>query len=311
MSVPLEIKEATQELSTIIDFVRWVVSNLNQHDLSYGHGTENSWDEAFSLVLSSLHLPPDVDKSIYQAVLTQRERKILAEQLSRRLVERVPVPYLVNEAWFAGLNFYVDERVIIPRSPVAELIETEFSPWVQPHAVDRILDLCTGSGCIAISCALAFPNAQVDAVDISEDALNVAQTNVERYECEENVHLVHSDLFDNLIPQQYDIIISNPPYVSEEEMQSLPAEYMHEPKIALAAGEQGLDIVQRILAHAHEYLAPGGILVVEVGYTQHAVEAMYPHLPFTWLQFERGGEGVFLLTAEEIAEHSQIFRQGF
>ncbi|MAZ43997.1 MAG: 50S ribosomal protein L3 N(5)-glutamine methyltransferase [Legionellales bacterium] len=307
MSTIVDIKEATSEMITVIDLVRWIVSHMNQHDLSYGHGTENSWDEAVNLVLSSLHLPPDVDKCILEAKVTQRERKILAEQLSRRLKERVPVPYLVNEAWFAGLNFYVDERVIIPRSPIAELIESEFTPWVQPQSVSRILDLCCGSACIGISCALAFPDAQVDAVDISPDALAVAQINLERYECDDNLRLVESDLFNALEPAQYDIIISNPPYVSQPEMDELPAEYLHEPRLALEAGDQGLDIVQRILAEAHKYLAPGGVLIVEVGYTQNAVEDMYPHLPFTWLQFERGGEGVFLLTAEELAEHSHIF----
>ena len=304
MSILVDPKEANTELSTVIDLIRWVVSHLNQHDLSYGHGTENSWDEGFSLVLASLHLPPGVDQSIYHAKVTQRERKKLADQLTRRLKERVPVPYLVNEAWFAGLNFYVDERVIIPRSPLAEMIDVGFEPWVQGDAVENILDLCTGSGCIGISCALAFPNAHVDAVDISEEALAVAQVNVDRYQAQDNVSLLKSDVFEQLPIKAYDLIVSNPPYVSEDEMSELPEEYLHEPTLALVAGDQGLDIVQRILAKAHQYLAPGGVLIVEVGLTQDAVESMYPHIPFTWLQFENGGEGVFLLTAEELEEHA-------
>jgi len=208
----------------------------------------------------------------------------------------------VNEAWFAGLNFYVDQRVIIPRSPIGELIDAGFSPWVEETKVKRILDLGTGSGCIAITAALAFPNAQVDAIDIKAEALAVAKINIERYEAQSQVHLIQSDVFEQLAPQQYDIIISNPPYVATEEYASLPTEYQHEPKSALEAGIDGLAIVERILIDASNYLAPKGILVIEVGPIQELLEAKYPNVPFTWLQFEKGGEGVFLLTADELQE---------
>lgn len=303
MSHIFDPKEALEEMSTLMDMIRWAVTQFNQYDLSYGHGTENSWDEAVNLILSSLHLPPDVDKEVMHAKLTLRERKILLSQLERRVKERVPVPYLVQEAWFAGLNFYVDERVIIPRSPLAELIEEDFSPWVDASGVGRILDLCTGSACIAVSCALNFPQAMVDAVDISEEALAVAKINVERYDAD-NVRLIASDMFKNISEERYDIIITNPPYVSNEEVSQLPTEYTHEPTLALASGDDGLDAVRQILREAEKHLTPHGVLIVEVGYTQEMVEACYPEVPFTWLQFEQGGEGVFLLTAEELREHS-------
>jgi len=295
--------EAIQELDTIRDFVRWGVTQFNQAELVYGHGTDNAWDEAVNLILTLLSLPPDIDTSILDAKVLLSEKKIIVEKIKKRVEERTPVPYLVNESWFAGLNFYVDERVIIPRSPIAELLDEEFSPWVDGNDVQNILDLCTGSGCIAISAALVFPQAQIDAVDISPDALAVAQINVERFGLEDSVHLVQSDLFSQIQAKRYDIIISNPPYVTQLEYNALPKEYIHEPRQALFGGEDGLAFVRRILEQAHEYLTSTGILIVEIGFAQEKLEAEFPSIPFTWLQFERGGEGVFLLTAEELREH--------
>jgi ribosomal protein L3 glutamine methyltransferase len=306
MNAEIPMNEALQELNTVRDFIRWGVSQFIQAELVYGHGTENSWDESVNLVLTSLHLPPDIDNNVLDATLLSQEKQIIVERIKRRIDERIPVPYLVNEAWFAGLNFYVDKRVVIPRSPIAELLEDELSPWVEEDQVENILDLCTGSACIAITAAITFPNAEVDAVDTSADALEVAKINVERFGVEENVHLIQSNLFEKLDKKRYDIIISNPPYVTRSEYKSLPQEYYHEPKIALEAGVDGLDIVKMILAHAEEHLTPTGILIVEVGAAQDLLEGYYPGVPFTWLQFEKGGEGVFLLTAEELKEYRHL-----
>lgn len=309
MSDGINTNEAIQEMVTIRDFIRWAVTQFNQADLVYGHGTDNGWDEAVNLILTTLNLPPDIDTNVLDAKLTHVEKGIISERVKRRVEERIPVPYLVNEAWFAGYNFYVDERVVIPRSPIAELLENEFSPWVEEGNVQSILDLCTGSGCIAISAAFTFPDASVDAVDISANALEVAKINVERFGLEENVHLIQSDLFTALAGKQYDIIISNPPYVSKSEYDALPPEYAHEPQQALTCGEEGLEIIRRILAQAENYLTATGILIVEVGFSQEALEAHFPGVPFTWLQFEQGGEGVFLLTADELREFRHLIMQ--
>lgn len=306
MTETVDTTEAIQEMVTIRDFIRWAVTQFNQASLVYGHGTDNGWDEAVNLVLTLLHLPPDTDVNVLDAKLAQREKVAIAECIKKRVEERIPVPYLVSEAWFAGLNFYVDQRVLIPRSPIAELIEDEFSPWVEENSIQYILDLCTGSGCIAISTAMVFPDAVVDAVDISPDALEVAKINVERFGLEESVHLIESNLFSALKGKRYDIIVSNPPYAGQAEYGTLPLEYSHEPFQALVSGEDGLDIVRQILAQAEHYLTPKGILIVEVGFTQELLEAEYPGVPFTWLQFDKGGEGVFLLTAEELREYSHL-----
>lgn len=299
----VNIEEATQEMVTVRDFIRWGTSLFNEHELIYGHGTDNAWDEAMNLVLTSLHLPPDIDTTVLDAKLAAREKKLIAYRIKRRVEEHIPVPYLVNEAWFAGLNFYVDERVLIPRSPIAELLEVSFRPWVEEGSIQSVLDLCTGSGCIAVSAAFTFPDAEIDAVDINEDALSVAKINVDRFGLEDNVHLIQSDLFEGLENKTYDLIISNPPYVGQMEYDALQAEYQREPKLALLCGEEGLEIVSRILAQALSHLTPTGILVVEVGFTQERLEQKFPGVPFTWLQFEQGGEGVFLLTAQELKEY--------
>jgi len=288
------------ELKTIADFLRLGLTQANQVELWYGHGTDNAWDEMLALVLGSLKLPLDVDPILLQARLTKSEKIFLATQLKKRLVDKIPVPYLTNEAYFAGQSFYVDERVLIPRSPLAELIEQRFNPWLEETDVSQILDLCTGSGCIAISCAYAFPEANVDAVDISPDALNVAKMNVKRHDLENSVKLIQSNLWQNVPNKRYDVIVSNPPYVSHEEMKTLPAEYRHEPTLALEANNKGLEIVESILAHAKDYLTQHGLLVVEVGNTEAALVEAYPDLPFLWLEFERGGQGVFVLTADQL-----------
>lgn len=294
------IESAVIELHTFRDLVRWGVSQFIVAKLYYGHGTDNPWDEASWLALHCLHLSPaDIDR-IADANLLASERRAIAKLLFRRIRERKPAAYLTKEAWFAGLSFYVDERVIVPRSPFAELIDKQFEPWIQPEEVGRILDLCTGSACIAIACALAFPDIPVDAVDLSEDAIAVAQINVEKHQVADQVNLITSDLFTKLKGQKYDLIVSNPPYVGEAEWQSLPAEYHQEPHMALVAEDNGIAIASKIIHEAADYLTDHGVLIVEVGNSAPLIAETFPDLPFVWLEFERGGEGVFLLTAEQL-----------
>ena len=302
MQMGIHTEEAVKSFKTIRDFIRWGYSLFNEHNLCYGHGTDNSWDEIIHLVYATLHFSPDSDQDLFDAVLLESEKKLISERIQLRIEKRIPVSYLTNQAWFCGLSFYVDERVIIPRSPMAELIEAEFSPWVELGKVTKILDLCTGSGCIAIACSANFPDAEVDAVDISPEALAVAKKNITKYHLEETVNLIQSDLFHNLPRKQYDVIISNPPYVPESVYNNLPEEYRHEPTLALTAGQDGLKAVDEILKKAGQYLSPHGILIVEVGELQALVEATYPTIPFTWLQFEHGEDGVFLLTAQELSD---------
>lgn len=296
------IKE-TDELITILDFLRFSLSCAIEAQLYYGHGTDNAWDDMRSLILRSLSLPYDADLMLLNARLTTTERKHLCQQLEKRIHQRVPVPYLIKEAYFYDLPFYVDERVLIPRSPIAELIHEQFSPWIEEDSVHNILDLCTGSGCIAIACCYAFPEAQVDAVDISSEALAVAEINKERLEVEDQLTLIESDCFNQVPAKQYDIIVSNPPYVGKEEMQTLPDEYRHEPVLALETSKNGLAIVEKILKSASAYLSDHGILVVEVGNSDEALCEAYPLVPFTWLEMSQGGHGVFLLTKQQLVEH--------
>lgn len=300
---------ALPELVTILDVVRYTITQMARAEVFLGHGTDNYWDEALQLVLGALEIPPQSEAKILDARLTAAEKTHLAALIERRVVGRVPTPYLIKKAYFAGLCFYIDERALIPRSPIAELIEEGFSPWVEVPQVLRILDMCTGSGCLAITLSEVFPEALVHAVDLSADALAVAAINVDRFGLQDKVQCIQSDLFAALPSEPYDIIVSNPPYLSGEIYQGLPEEYGHEPKQALWAAEQGLALVVRLLREAANYLNPKGILVVEVGEAQPALEARFPRVPFTWLQFERGGEGVFLLTAEELRESASDFAE--
>lgn len=303
------MEQETAVLETIRDFTRWGASRFNEEGLFFGHGTDNALDEAAALVLFVLHLSDGIPEGYLGARLTADEKEQVLALFRRRIDERLPLAYLTNRARFAGLEFYVDEQVLVPRSPIAELIESGFEPWLQPEGVGRVLDLCTGSGCIAIGCAYAFPDASVDAVDLSSGALEVARVNVVRHQLEERVEPIGSDLFDELKGRRYDLIVSNPPYVSRDEYHQLPDEYHREPAIGLEAGGDGLDLVARILQEAPEHLERGGILVVEVGSSAEALMAHYPEVPFLWLDFERGGDGVFLLTAEQLTEYQPVFRE--
>jgi ribosomal protein L3 glutamine methyltransferase len=293
--------DVLSSLHTLRDFIRWGASRMNEAGLHFGHGTDNALDEAAALVLHALRLPPDLQTEYLQSSLTLAEKQAILHLLERRLVERKPAAYLTQCAWFMGLPFHVDERVLIPRSPLAELIERQFAPWLpDSRKVEHILDLGTGSGCLGIACAYAFPDAQVDLVDISADALEVASRNVAEHGLEEQIEVIQSDLFSALKGRRYDLIISNPPYVALEELEALPAEYRHEPRLGLAAGVAGLDVVLEILQQAEDFLNRDGLLVVEVGNAQYALCEALPDVPFTWLEFERGGQGVFLLNAAQV-----------
>jgi ribosomal protein L3 glutamine methyltransferase len=294
-------EQAREELLTLRDLLRFAVSRFNEAGLFFGHGSDNAWDEAAYLLLHSLHLPRERLEPFLDARLTRSELESALRVIERRVIERVPAAYLTREAWLGDHRFYVDERVIVPRSFIAELLHEQLSPWIDdPWAVGRALDLCTGSGCLAILAAHAFPEARVDAVDISPDALTVAARNVADYGLDERVRLIHADLFAGVADQRYDVIISNPPYVNAESVAALPEEYRKEPAIALGSGHDGLDLTRRILAEAADHLTPGGLLVVEIGHNRDALEAAYPETPFTWLDTAAGDQYVFMLRREEL-----------
>lgn len=301
------MSELLDDLHTIRDWLRWGVSRFHEAQLFFGHGCDNAHDEAMWLVLHALHLPPDRPDAIapyLDARLTRHERLAVLELLQQRIARRLPAAYLTHEAWQAGLRFYVDERVLIPRSYFADLLVEGFAPWVEdPFAVEHALDLCTGSGCLAILMAHAFPNAQIDAADLSQDALEVARRNIADYDLTSRIRLAQGDLFAGLgkRPRKYDLIISNPPYVTTQAMRDLPPEYRHEPELALGAGADGLDIVRRILAGAKAHLKPNGLLAVEVGHNRDLMDAAFPHLPLTWLDTDSGDGKIFLLRREDLA----------
>jgi ribosomal protein L3 glutamine methyltransferase len=298
------------ELHSLRDWVRWGASRFNEAGLFFGHGTDNALDEALALVLHALHLRHDIPADYLDARLTAAESAAVAELFAQRLDRRIPAAYLIGEARFAGLDFDVDENVLIPRSPIAELIEEGFAPWLDADQVSSVLDLCCGSGCIGIACAYAFPSALVDLADISPAALDVATRNIERHDLESRVRALRADVYQGLDGERYDLIVSNPPYVSSAEMQGLPAEYRHEPELGLEAGDDGMDVVARILAGGAEYLSPGGIMVIEVGFSADLLIGRYPDVPFLWLDFQRGGDGVFLLTAEQLDDYRDVFEEG-
>ena len=295
------------DVKSLRDMIHFGASEFESASLYYGHGTDNALDEAAYLAFFTLNKEPDYSDESLDADLSQENIETINELFNKRIESRQPAAYLTHEAWFAGIPFYVNENVLVPRSPIAELIEEQFQPWVKPEKVNRILDLCTGSGCIAIACALAFPNAEVDAADISKTALEVAEKNKSTHKLGDRLNVIESDLFSNLQDQRYDLIVSNPPYVDAEDMANLPDEYKHEPELGLTAGDDGLDLVIPMLRDAIHHLNPQGVLIIEVGNSEEALAEKFPEVPFMWLSFEFGGEGVFMLDANEIEKHHETF----
>ena len=303
-----EIQACTvvEDLATIQDMMRWAYSYFNASDLYYGHGYDNAWDEAQQLVLAAVYLPADVPEAMYQSRLTLVEKERVIRLIETRLGTRQPVAYLTNSAWFCGSEFYVDERTIVPRSPIGELIMQKFAGLID-HEPKRILDMCTGSGCIAIACAQQFLEAEVDAVDLSLDALDVAQINIERHGLAERVFPISSDLFNDIPQDKYDLIVTNPPYVDEEDLDDMPQEFHFEPEMSLGSGADGLDITKRILAQAADYLTDNGVLVCEVGNSMVHLIEQFPTVPFNWIEFKNGGLGVFSLTRAQLVEYRHLF----
>jgi len=294
-------EQAQTELSTVRDMMRFAVSRFTEAGLFFGHGSDNAWDESAYLLLHTLNLPLDRLEPFMDARLTSDERALVLKIIRRRISERLPAAYLTNEAWLGEHRFYVDRRVIVPRSHIAELLREQLTPWIDdPWAVQSALDLCTGSGCLAILAALAFPESTVDAIDISPDALAVARRNVGDYGLESRVNLIESDAFAAVPGKRYDVIISNPPYVNAESMADLPEEYLREPVLALASGEGGLDFTRILLREANDHLNPGGLLVVEIGNNRDELEQAFPDTPFTWLDTAAGDGFVFMLRKEEL-----------
>lgn len=294
------------QLHTIQDYIRWATSQFICADIYYGHGSDNAIDEAKQLVLPTLHLPLTIPSEFYAANLTEHEKQQVIDNVLFRTQDHIPTAYLTNRAWFCDHEFFIDERVLIPRSPIGELISNHFTGILE-FEPQNILDLCTGSGCIGIACAYEYPEAEIDLVDISGEALEVAQINIEGHHLQHRVFPILSDLFNDLPEVDYDVIISNPPYVDEEDMQDLPEEFKVEPELALAAGRDGLDIVTQILKQAPNHLSNCGILICEVGNSSVALQNRYPQVPFKWLKFKHGGDGVFMLTKEQLIEYNNIF----
>lgn len=299
------------QLLTLRDLLRWALTRFHQQQLFYGQGNDNAWDEALQLVFGGLNLPLDADQRLLDARLTLTERYKLLELIELRATQRTPLAYLLGESWFAGLRFKVDPRVLIPRSPIAELILNAYAPWFGDYRQpQQVLDLCTGSGCIGLATAYAFPTATVILSDISPDALTVAEQNIALHSLNSRVSTRQSDLFSALQPQEkFDLIVSNPPYVNARDLATMPQEYQHEPKLALASGADGLDLTKRILATASQHLSPEGLLIVEVGNSQEQLEKLFPQIPFLWLEFDSDASGVFALTAAQLTQFQQDFSQ--
>ncbi len=295
-------------LESITDFIRWGGSMFQKTELFFGHGTDNAFDEAKTLVFFALNLSWQSPEYLFSSRLTHAEKEQVTELFRRRIETRKPAAYLTGQAWFAGLKFIVNEDTLVPRSPIAELISQQYRPWVEPNEVMHILDMCTGSGCIGIASLQACPNATVDLVDLSVDALKVAQQNVDKFELGNVARVIVSDLFTNLQGKKYDLIVSNPPYVDKIEMDALPAEFKQEPSMGLEAGKDGLDLVRIILAEAAEHLTTNGTLIVEVGVSQYFMEQVYSELPLYWFEFENGGEGVFAIQKSELEVFEEIIK---
>ena len=292
---------AAHDLHTVRDYLRFAVSRFNQAQLFFGHGSSNAYDEAAYLILHTLHLPLDRMEPFLDAQLTGNERADVLHIIQQRVENRIPAAYLTHQALLGDFSFYVDERVIVPRSFIAELLLEQLSPWIaEPEEINSVLDMCTGSGCLAILAAHAFPYAYVDAVDMSTDALAVAERNVTDYVLQDRVNLIESDLFTKLGGKKYDLIISNPPYVDAESISALPQEYLHEPELALGSGHDGLDATRIILKHAAQHLTENGALIVEIGHNRDVLEAAYPDLPFTWLDVSAGDQFVFILHKNDL-----------
>ncbi|TAL76333.1 MAG: 50S ribosomal protein L3 N(5)-glutamine methyltransferase [Burkholderiaceae bacterium] len=292
---------AHKELFTVRDLLRYTISQFNANKLSFGHGSDNAWDEAVYLLLHALHLPLDMLDPFLDAHVLTSERERVLNLLERRITERAPIAYLTGEAWLQGHRFRVDKRVIVPRSPIAELLTEGLSPWVaEPGDVRSVLDLCTGSGCLAVLAALAYPNARVDAVDLSEDALEVANENIELFDLSGRVSALRSDLFDQMPEREYDVIVCNPPYVNAQAMETLPAEYRHEPPMALAGGPDGMDIVRRVLRDAARFMSPAGILVLEIGNERENFDAAFSNIEPIWLSTEGSDDQILLLTRDQL-----------
>lgn len=306
-TLALDDAQLAGDLITLRDCLRWAASEFHLAGLYYSHGTDSAWDEAVALTLGALHLPWNVDPGVLDARLLLMERERIVAIARERIASRRPLPYLLGEAFFAGIPFTVDERVLIPRSPIAELIEDGFSAWFSHEPPSRVLDLCAGSGCIGIATALHLPGCEVDLIDVCPDASEVARINITRHSVGERVRALVSDLFGGVEGQRYELIVSNPPYVDARDLATMPQEFRHEPSLALGAGDDGLDIVRRILRQAREHLTDDGLLIVEVGNSDRHLEAAFPEVPFMWLEFERGGQGVFALTAAELEAHAASF----
>ncbi|AIT09890.1 SAM-dependent methyltransferase [Candidatus Francisella endociliophora] len=305
-------QDIIDNLHTIRDYIRWTISEMNVNQVYFGHGSDSIWDESVHLVLSAINVSHDIDSNMVASRLLTEEKKRIINYVYQRSCERKPLPYILKKAWFAGMEFDIDERVIIPRSPIAELIRNDFSPWVNDiDDVKNMLDLCTGSGCIGIACSEVFEDANITLVDISDDALAIANHNIKKHQVGDRVKAIKSDLFNNLKGQKFDVIVSNPPYVDKEDLDSMPKEYHYEPKLALEAGSDGLDLAKRIILEADQYMTEKGVLIVEVGNSQYALMEMCPDVPFTWLSFAEGGDGVFLLTYDELVKYKDLFKQYF